>query len=365
MGTSKKVLILANNDSGLLSFRKEVISSLVENGFKVTVSVPNGKQIDKIRELGCNVIITDIDRRGTNILSDLRLLKHYINLLEKEKPDVVLTYTIKPNIYGGLACQIKKVPYIVNITGLGTAVENKGLLQRFTIALYKLALRKVNTVFFQNTYNRDFFYNHSIKIASAKLIPGSGVNLTHHVYQPYPFEGEKVRFIFISRIMRQKGVEDFFACAKEFHPQAEFHILGDCEEDYKDELSDLQEKGLVIYHGKQLDVRPFIKLSHCLIHPTFYPEGMSNVILESASAGRPVIATRRPGCLEAVDDGSTGFLFPERDRSKLFECVERFLNLSNEKRQEMGSKARAKMEREFDRKIVVDAYLEAINSIIK
>lgn len=360
-----KILILANNDIGLLSFRQEVVNTLLDKGYEVTISLPKGHRIDEIKALGCDVNIAKISRRGMNPIEDLKLLKSYLNLMRKEKPDVVLTYTIKPNIYGGMACAIKGIPYIVNITGLGSAVENPGILQTLTVNMYRLAMRKAKCIFFQNEGNRNFFKSKNIRNDIHRIIPGSGANIKK--FQPAEYQSSgPIKFLFISRLMKEKGIEEYFAAAKYFRSirnDVEFHILGACEEDYTAQLKALESDGVVIYHGMQNDVRPFLSECSCLIHPTFYPEGMSNVILEAASTGRPVITTRRHGCMEAIDDGVTGFLFEEKDTQGLINQIEKFLSMSVVERAEMGRRARVKMEREFDRQIVVDAYLEEIEKI--
>lgn len=360
-------MILANSDIGLLSFRQEIVTSLVDRGYEVTVSVPEGKRVCEIEALGCKVDIANISRRGMNPIEDLKLLNYYLILLTREKPSVVLSYTIKPNIYGGIACSIKGIPYVVNITGLGSAVENPGLLQTLTVNLYKVAMWKASCIFFQNEGNRAFFVEKNIRKDIHRLIPGSGANIKKFYPMEYPMSG-LIKFLFVSRIMKEKGIEEYFAAAGHFRKlrnDVEFHILGACEEDYASQLMDLESAGIVIYHGQQNDVRPFLSECSCLIHPTYYPEGMSNVILEAASTARPVITTRRHGCMEAVDDGVTGFLFEERDTEGLIAQIERFIAMPIEARAEMGQKARAKMEREFDRQIVVDAYLDEIDKTVK
>lgn len=360
-----KILLLANNCTGLLSFRREVVEELVKQGYEVVVHLPDDERIKELESLGCRVVRScNLVRKGKNPLKDLHLLKEYKSLIRSENPSAVLTYTIKPNIYGGLASKSLDIPYIVNITGLGSAVENPGILQKITVALYRSAMRKANTIFFQNDANREFFAKRNINNAVHRLIPGSGVNLSHHALRPYPEDDVPVRFLFISRLMKEKGIEEYFACAEHFKGRGEFHILGACEEDYAQKLKQLEADGIVKYYGKQNDVRPFIAEAHCLIHPTYYPEGMSNVVLESAAAGRPVITTDRPGCREAVVDGTTGFLVQERNREELFEAVERFLSLPYEQKRNMGLKGRQKMEHEFDRRIVVEAYLDAIKAVI-
>ncbi|WP_165156817.1 glycosyltransferase family 4 protein [Parabacteroides sp. ZJ-118] len=357
-----KIVILANSDAGLLSFRQELIEALILRGHNVTVSLPQGDRLDEITALGCRLDIATINRRGTNPIADFQLFRYYRQLLNRLKPDVVLTYTIKPNIYGGLACAMKGIPYIVNITGLGSAVEKPGMLQKLTVNLYRLAMRKADCIFFQNKGNQGFFERKNINRDVHRLIPGSGANIHKFTVAPYP-ASEPVKFLYISRIMKEKGIEEYFAAARHFrklHKEVEFHILGDCEENYAVQLQALANEGVVVYHGQQKDVRPYLAEASCLIHPTFYPEGMSNVILEAASSGRPVITTRRHGCMEAVDDGETGFLFAERDTKGLLDAIDKFLALTIEQRAEMGRRARVKMEKEFDRTIVVNAYLEEI-----
>ncbi len=357
-----RVLILANSDVGLLSFRQELLEALIKHGHNITVSLPQGNRLNEITALGCSVDIATINRRGTNPIADFRLFRYYKMLLKRLKPDVVLTYTIKPNIYGGLACAMEDIPYIVNITGLGSAVENPGLLQKLTVNLYRLAMRKANCIFFQNNGNYGFFEKKNINNKVHRLIPGSGVNLKKFALAKYP-TAKPIKFFFISRIMKEKGIEEYFAAALHFRKlrkDVEFHILGACEENYAAQLQSLTNEDIVVYHGQQKDVRPYLAEASCLIHPTFYSEGMSNVILEAASSGRPVITTRRHGCMEAVNDGETGYLFAERDTKGLMDAIDKFLLLTIEQRAEMGRKARIKMEKEFDRNIVVNAYLEEI-----
>ena len=175
-----------------------------------------------------------------------------------------------------------------------------------------------------------------------------------------------IRFIFISRLLKQKGIEEYFSAAetiKEKYPNTEFHIVGWCEDAYADKLKSLENKGIVIYHGSVGDVRPLIGMSHCTIHPSYYPEGMSNVLQESCAAGRPIITTNRPGCGEIVDNGVNGLIVNQQDVPDLIEKIERFILLPHETKKNMGIEARRKMEREFDRSIVVKAYLEELSSI--
>jgi glycosyltransferase involved in cell wall biosynthesis len=359
-----KILILANNDIGLYKFRKELIEELLNNN-KVFISLPTGEFVKELVNLGCEFIDTNISRRGTNPIADFKLMIEYRRILKSVKPDVVLTYTIKPNIYGGMMCRLTKTPYITNITGLGTAVENSGILQSITLFLYKLALKNASCVFFQNKENAEFINSKGIITGKQRIIPGSGVNLIHYEVLDYPND-ENINFLFISRVMKQKGIDQYLDTAEHIrkkYPNTQFHILGFCEESYEDKLKEMDKEGIIQYHGMQSDVRKFHKISHCTIHPTYYPEGMSNVLLESAACGRPIITTNRSGCGEIVDDRVNGYVVEQQNSKDLIEKVEMFLNLDYETKKQMGISGRAKVEREFDRQIVVDAYLDEIQRI--
>jgi glycosyltransferase involved in cell wall biosynthesis len=357
-----KILILSNNDIGLYKFRKELIKKLIKD-HEVYISLPNGDLVPALVDMGCVYLETKMNRRGKNPFSDINLFFSYLNILNKIQPDFVLTYTIKPNIYGGLACLFTNNRYIANITGLGTAVENEGILQKITTSLYKLSLSKANCVFFQNKHNKEFFRSKKIYKGNSKLIPGSGVNLKEYSYSKYPSE-DKVRFLFVARVMKEKGIEQFLGAAKYIkkrYANTEFHIVGFCEEDYKEELNKLTTNGTIFYHGMQEDVLSYYASSHCIVHPTFYPEGMSNVLLEGAAVGRPVITTNRPGCKEIVLEDKTGFVVKENNTKDLIKKIEQFLSLEHNEKESMGKCGREKVAKEFDRSIVVNQYLAEIN----
>lgn len=367
----KKILVFSNSYSGLFSFRREVFSAYLDNGYVVYISCPIGndkQKIDWFKNIGCKIINITFDRQGINPFEDFKLMIAYIKQIKMIKPDLVLSYTIKPNLYGGMACAFCGVPQLANITGLGAAVEYPGIMQKFIIMLYKLGLRKTNLVFFQNNENRLFCLSHGMIKGATRLIPGSGINLSYHKMKRFPDKSNSIRFIFISRIRKEKGIEEYLAAAefiKQKYQNTEFHVLGVCEENYQHRLADLHDKGVVIYHGYQSDVRPFIANVHCTIHPTFYPEGMSNVLLESCATGRAIITTDRAGCREIVEDGKNGFIVKQQDFYDLIEKIEKFLALSYEDKKLMGLAARVKVEREFSRQLVIDAYLEESRKIVK
>lgn len=358
----KKIVILTNSLSGLYCFRKELIVALDAYDFEIVISTPVDFDKSFFEKFNCVIRAVKLDRKGKNPLKEVNLILNYTRLLKKERPDVVLTYTIKPNLYGGISCNICGVPHIANITGLGTAVENPGILQKLSVLLYRIGLSKTQLVYFQNRANMDFCLSRNLVKKRYVLIPGSGVNLDFHKFQDYPAENQ-MRFVFIGRLIRQKGIEEYFEAAriiKMKYPNTEFHVVGYCEGQYQKQLEMLQKEGIICYHGVVEDIRPIIGITHCTVHPSFYPEGMSNVLLESCAAGRPVITTDRAGCGEIVEDGITGYIVNKQDVPDLVEKLETFINLPYEKKMEMGKAGRLKVEKEFDRNIVVNSYLNEI-----
>lgn len=359
----KRVLFLVNHDVVIYNFRLELVERLLQEGYDVYVSSPYGERIEDLKELGCHYYDIRMDRHGMNPLEEIKLFHSYVKQIGEIKPDIILGYTIKPNIYGAIVAQLRHIPFVANITGLGTAVENPGVKQRLLVLLYKFAFRKVQRVFFQNEENQQFFIDNKIAIGRHGLLPGSGVNLERFPLLEYPDDNEVVRFAFISRIMKEKGIDQYLEAAKYIknkYPNTEFHVCGFCEEEYEGQLEELSEKGIVIYHGMIRDVSAFLKDIHCVVHPTYYPEGISNVLLEACASGRPIITTDRAGCREVVEDGMNGYMIQQRDEKGLIEAMEKFLQLEFEERKKMGLGAREKVEQQFDRQVVVEAYMKEI-----
>lgn len=365
----KKVLILANSSSGLYGFRNELVLELLKE-HEVHVSLPDDTNNEELASEGCIIHHTDINRRGMNPIEDFGLIKAYQDLVKEIEPDVVLTYTIKPNVYGGWVCGRKKIPYIANITGLGSALENGGLIGKIALILYKIGLRKAKCVFLQNESNMAFFKEHRVTKAPLDLLPGSGVNLDR--FEVSPLASDREEFLFISRVMKEKGIEEYIEAAKRIHekqPNVIFSILGQCEEDYEATLKKAEEEGYINYVGRVKDVRPYLKNALALIHPSFYPEGMSNVCLEAAASGRTVITTDRPGCRETVNNasdiesGKSGFIVPIKDCDAVINAIESYLALSYAEREKMGLNGRRYAEKNFDRNIIVGKYMEVINTI--
>lgn len=357
----KKILLLANHAIIIYNFRMELVQRLVADGYEVYLAAPYNELIDEIIKEKCIFKETHLERRSLDPFKDIQLIREYKKLYKEINPDIIFSYTIKPNIYGSLAARNADIPFVANITGLGSAMEKRGLLSSFVILLYKLAFRKVQRVFFQNRDNLSFFEQHNIAVGKHKLLPGSGVNLERFTVQEYP-QDDVVKFAFISRIMKEKGIEEYLHAAceiREKYSRAEFHICGFCEEAYEKKIAELQEKQIVTYHGMVKDIRTVLSGIHCVVLPSYH-EGMSNVLLEASAAGRPCIATDIAGCKEIVMDSETGYLVEPKSSASLYEKIEKFMTLSFEEKKQMGLKARRLVEDSFDRQQVVDAYMKEI-----
>lgn len=365
MNNIRKILILANDTTYTYNLRDVLLKTFISEGYKVIVACEKKDHVDEILSLGVQLIEIKLNRRSKNPFSDFHLYSRFRRILKDEKPSVVLTYNIKPNIYGGIACRITRIPYIPNITGLGTAVKSNGPIQKLTTILYRIGISKAACVMFQNEDNRRFFIDHKLlgKNSRTRILPGSGVNLEKFVYQTYPEADSPVVFSIIGRIMKDKGINELLEAAEIVNgtlPKTRFRLIGYFDENYQSMVMNAVNNGIVEYIGEQEDVRPFIKDSWAIIQPSHH-EGMSNVLLESAATGRPVIATDIPGCREAFDNGISGFAFSVGNANALANAIVRFINLPYEDKLRMGKAGRLKMEKEFDRNIVAQEYLSEIH----
>lgn len=358
----KRILILANSASGLYDFRNELLLRLLKE-YEVHISLPDADKVPALSEEGCVIHAISLERRGMNPLKDGKLMLAYLKLIKKVSPDVVLTYTIKPNIYGSFCCRLCRIPYITNITGLGSVFEDGGLVQKLVVCLYRIALKGASCIFFQNETNREIFRSFKIKGKTDKLVPGSGVNLDRHRFEEYPSKEEPVTFLYVGRIMKEKGTDELLYVAEELkkaYPDVCFELVGYYEDDYKALIEEKQKAEIVHLTGYQKEMHPYYTKAAVVVMPSYH-EGMSNVILEAAATGRPVLASDIPGCREGFDEGVTGIGFAPREKEAFLEAAMKFMKLSYEERKKMGANAREKVEREFDRNIVVNAYMEEID----
>lgn len=362
-----KIVLISSKDNNFYNFRSEVILRLHELGHEVVLVCPYGKKIDFFTEKGCRFVPLEMDRRGTSFVNDFKLLMGYYRIFKYEKPDIVLAYTGKSSAYGGLVCRWLKIPCIINNAGLVDTKYYSKLVEFVLETLYRVGFKDAACMMYQNTQERNYLN----KVLKYKVhyrdIPGSGVNLTEFEYKDYPQNDDIITFNFVGRVVLIKGIDEYLSCAEQIkkkYPNTRFMIYGDYDDEtYRPKIENLIAKGIVEYAGVKMDMKPYIEKAHANIHPSYY-EGMTNVVLEHSACGRPCIGSNVPGVKDGIDDGVTGYVFQVRNLESLISAVERFINLSHEEKVAMGKAAREKMEREFDRNIVTNIYIEEINRIL-
>lgn len=357
-----KFLVITNHSYMLWQFRKELLQELKKKG-EVVISMPFLGHEDDFQALGFRCINTEINRRGINPFQDYKLYRFYKKLIKNEKPDKVITYSIKPNVYAGFLCRRMKIPYYVNVQGLGTAFQSDPMA---TIAtkMYKIGLKKAEVVFFENQFNADEFVNRNIVRKEKEVVlNGAGVNLDLYKYQPYPSEDDGIHILYLGRIMKEKGVDETFNAMRivkaKYKERVVFDVVGFFEDEYKETVEKLVEDGVIVFHGFQPDPKPYYAMAHCVVLASYH-EGMSNVLLEAAATGRALITTDIPGCREAVDEGISGYLCKKQDIGTLVVCMEKFINQDSFIREEIGIKGRDKMEKEFDKKSIISFTIDAL-----
>ncbi|MFP7492496.1 glycosyltransferase family 4 protein [Terribacillus saccharophilus] len=362
----KKILILSNHFITIYNFRKELINELINKGHKVYISLPSSEQNDYFTKIGCEIIETKVDRRGLNPLKDLSLIVRYIKIMKEIKPDVVFSYTIKPNIYGSIASRITGNKQINNVTGTGATFVNKGLISSIAKALYRMTFVNTYKVFFQNSGDKDFFVKNNMVRNNYSVIPGSGVNLQEFKIEEMD-ETNGITFIYIGRIMKIKGIEEFLECAKQIkqkYPKVKFLVAGFVEEEkYEEILKDYTSKGYIEYIGFQKDIRRWIKSSTCTILPSHAGEGVPNVLLETSACARICIASDINGSQDVVEHTKTGFLFEAGNVTQLKTQVEKVIQLNLKERRDMGLAGRKRIEENYDRNFVIDRYVKEVDSL--
>src|SRR5258705_10634426 len=368
----RKVAIIENHELGIYSIRHDLVMALAEK-YDVSVltevdeSFKNGDRENVVRFI-------DVGKSGMNPVAALRYNARVRKALKQIRPDVCLTFTIRPAIYGNMVTSRLNIQTISTITGTGPLFDSKSVSYTIARQLYKWVLKKTRFVFFPNYDDLEAFISAKYIVRQqAKRVPGSGVN--YEKFAPMPFtRGRDGKFIFlyISRLIKDKGIMEYVEAAsilKPKFPQAEFHVIGPLWTGNKksltvteNELNDWIEKKWIVYQDKQKDIRPFVADADCVVMPS-YREGMSNVLLEAASMARPLIATNVTGCRGIVEDGVNGLLCKVKDGKDLAEKMKQMMNIPAAEREAMGKKGREKMIREFDKKLVIQIYLQAIDEI--
>jgi len=368
-----KVMIALNTSWNLYNFRAGLIRALVAEGYEVVAVAPQDKYAARLSGLGCRFVPLAMDNGGTNPLKDLLLLWRFYSLLSKERPNVFLGYTVKPNVYGSLAAHAQRIPVVNNIAGLGAVFNKDTWLTRLVRELYRVALSRSRCVFFQNNDDLQLFVRTGL-VAPEKVsrLPGSGIDLrAYQLVTKQASDGRAaLRFLLVARMLRDKGVVEYVDAARIVHrsfPDVEFCLLGFVDVKNPTAISSEQmdawvKEGVVRYLGETDDVRPHLAAADCVVLPS-YSEGTPRSLLEAAAMGKPIITTDAAGCRDVVDDGVNGFLCRLRDADDLAGKMLRMLQLSPESRARMGMYGREKMEREFDEKIVITHYLSMIKRI--
>ncbi|MGB6128513.1 MAG: glycosyltransferase family 4 protein [Psychrilyobacter sp.] len=365
----KKIMITVNVAFVAYNFRYGLMKELSSQGYEVVVVGAKDSSSKDIEKNGWEFIDIPIDRKGTNILNDLKLLKAYKNIYKKEKPDIIFQFTIKPNIYGTLAAKSLKIPVVNNMTGLGEIFLKEDLIAKVVKFLYKVSFKTPKKVFFQNYDDMNLFLeNGLVKKEICDRLPGSGVNLEKFYPMDKIIKNDNVLFLFIGRISDEKGVRVLYEAAKKIknkYNNLEFQLLGKIYEDEKnaikvEELNNWRKEGILDYLGTSKDVRQEIKNSDCIVLPSYYREGVPRTLIESAAMGKPIITTDNGGCRDIVDNGYNGFLFEPKCVDSLVEGINKFLKLNDEERAELGKNGRTKAKQEFDEKIVIEKYLKEL-----
>ncbi|MBY6016091.1 glycosyltransferase family 4 protein [Qipengyuania gaetbuli] len=368
-----KIILTVNAAWNIWNFRRPLIDDLIGRGHKVFILAPHDESVTRLEELGCAHIPLAMSAKGLNPLEGALLFRRMRTVFRDIGPDAVLSFTIKNNLFGALAAKSLGIPFLPNVTGLGTAFLSGGLLERVAVALYRQAFRGLPVVFFQNEDDRDLFLRRRIvRAPQCRLLPGSGIDLKRFEPAPFPGEDSEPVFLMIARLLRDKGVLEYVEAArivKTVIPQARFQLLGATDAANRtaigrDTVAAWEDEGLIEYLGATDDVRTKISAAHCVVLPS-YREGAPRTLIEAAAMARPIITTEVPGCRAVVEDGVTGFSCQVRSATSLAETCLKFLELAATAQEQMGEAGRAKMERQYDQRFVVEAYRNATDAILK
>ena len=366
-----KIVIVSNTSWSLFNFRLELARSIKEKGYEIVLVAPHDEYSDRLSE---EFEYHDIymNNKGTNPKEDVKTTIEFYKLYKTIKPDVTLHYTIKPNIYGTIACSLLGIKTINNIAGLGTLFIKQNFVTKIAKWLYKYSQSKADKIFFQNRDDFDMFTVEGlVEKVKCDILPGSGVDTKKFLPVEYKKVDEVFRFLLVARMLWDKGIGEYVEASKIIknkYKNVEFQMLGflDVENNSavsKEQMKEWVDAGYVNYLGVSDNVKEEIAKVECVVLPSFYREGTPRILLESASMAKPIITTDNVGCRDVVDDGVNGYLCEVRNAEDLADKMEMMLGLSEAERVEMGRKGREKMVREFDESIVIGKYLEVINEV--
>lgn len=367
------IVLTVNAAWNAWNFRRGLIRALLQDGHLVTILAPRDHTVDKLVEIGCTFEHLEMQQSGISPLRDTVLIASLRKTFSRLNPDMILSYTVKNNVFGAMAARSLAIPFIPNVTGLGTAFLGSSAVQKIVQSLYRYTFRKLPVVFFQNADDQALFVESGLVSADqTRLLPGSGIDLSEYTATPIPDSKSETIFLMVSRLLRDKGIREYIAAAamvRANHPGAIFQILGPdgAPNPSAVPLSDIEEaaaSGAIEYLGATDDVRPFVERAHCIVLPS-YREGAPRSLIEAAALGRPLIAADVPGSRSVINHGQSGLLCAVRDDISLAATFESFLVMDHAERTKMGAASRTKMENEFDEQLVIAAYRLAINQLTK
>lgn len=367
------IAISANTSWYLYNFRKNTIIALIEQGYSVVAIAPEDEYSTKLSELGCEFIHINIDQAGTNPLRDIQTFFSFYQIYKKKNIDVVLNFTPKNNIYSTLAAHINKTKAINNIAGLGILFINETITSKLARFLYKISQSKAAKLFFQNEDDRALFLEKKITTSvETDRLPGSGVDLTRFTFSLAPDDG-KVRFLLIARMLYDKGIGHYVEASRaltaKYGDKVECQLLGFLDTNNPSAITkrDMQswvKEGVINYLGTSDNVEQDIAKVDCMVLPSYYREGVPKSLLEAGAMGKPIVTTDNVGCRETVDDGVNGYLCELRSSESLIEKLELMINKTHQERLAMGEKSRLKIQNEFDEKIVITKYIDAVKQCL-
>ncbi len=371
-----KALFVSNTSLTIRNFRLGLMQDLRSRGFEVVFCAQDNGYAREVAEKGFTFIPLTLDRKGTNFIADLKLIYIFYKIYKLERPDIILHYTIKPNIYGSIAARLASIPCITTVTCLGYVFMKKNALYYLVKALYKISCSFARRIFFQNNDDLNFFLEKKlINRKKALLVNGSGVNMGF--FNPeFCRLTEKDRsifvFLFTGRFLWDKGIGELVEAARstrQKHPNARFWLVGIVDPGNPAGISEKilsawQDEGLIGYWKEPADIRPFICKADCVVLPS-YREGAPRSLLEALAMEKPIITTDTAGCRQVVEDGKNGFSVPVKNRQALFNAFCKMIEASPEERLAMGRSGREKVKNEFDENIVNAAYVQQIDQVVK
>jgi glycosyltransferase involved in cell wall biosynthesis len=368
-----RVAVVINTSWNIWNFRRGLVKALLAAGHEVLAIAPPDDYSARLEsELGCRYVPILMENKGTNPIKDAQLTRRFLATYKRERPDVVLHFTIKPNIYGTLAARLAGIPSINNVSGLGTVFLIENLVSKVARGLYRLAFRYPHKVFFQNNDDRELFIRYGlIRPERTGLVPGSGVDLAR--FRPQEGVGREVEapftFLMVARVLYEKGIVEYFEAARQVQAalgadKVRFQLLGGVDEaggigvpraTFEKWLAD----GAIDYLGTSDNVAEHLHHADCVVLPS-YREGTPKTLLEAAACGKPLVTTDVPGCRETVQHGHNGYLCQARDAADLAAKLQDMAQLPPARLTAMGQASRELAAEKFDEKLVLREYLAAV-----